>query len=138
MSSLRVNRRTFLGSSLAAGTAPLLLGAEGVSAAGAGGEVPWLADVQRPPEKLPADVPKLGPLLVDASGRAITTLEGWQQKRAAIRRWWTDFLGEIRVDRKGPPSLEVLDEDRPEGVVRQLVRYESRGPPRAWSCSTRP
>jgi len=124
MSSLRLGRRTFLGSSLAAGTLPLLFGAKVASAAGAGDEVPWLADVQRPPEKLPADAPKLRPLLVDESGRVITTLEGWQQKRSAIRRWWTDFLGQLNVDREGPPPVEVLAEDRPEGVVRQLVRYE--------------
>ena len=87
-------------------------------------DVPWLAEVQQPPERLPDDAPRLSPLLVDGAGQPITTLEGWQPRREAIRRWWLDFLGPLKVDRQGPPPLEVLAEDRPEGALRQLVRYE--------------
>jgi hypothetical protein len=88
------------------------------------GEVPWLAEVQTPPARLPDDAPKLSPLLVDDEGRRITTLEGWKRRREKIRRWWLDFLGPLKVEEKGTPALEVLEEDRPDGVVRQLVRYE--------------
>jgi hypothetical protein len=87
-------------------------------------DVPWLAEVQEPPKRLPADAPRLSPLLVDENGRPVTTLEAWQRRREAIRRWWLDFLGPLEVDRSKPPALEVLEEDRTEGVVRQLVRYE--------------
>lgn len=89
-----------------------------------GKDVPWLAEVQTPPARLPDDAPRLGPLLVDQEGRPIRTLEGWKRKREEIRRWWLDFLGPLQVERKGPPPLAVIEEDRPDGVVRQLVRYE--------------
>lgn len=87
-------------------------------------EVPWLADVQRPPERLPEDAPRLSSLLIDDDGREIATLEAWRRKRETLRRWWLKFLGSVEVRREGPPPLEVIAEDRPEGVVRQLVRYE--------------
>ena len=87
-------------------------------------DVAWLAEVQKPPERLPDDAPRLSPLLVDNSGQAVTTLEGWQRKRDEVRRWWLGFLKPLEVQREGPPPFEVLAEDRPDGVVRQLVRYE--------------
>lgn len=86
-------------------------------------DVPWLSAVQQPPERLPDDAPKLSPLLTD-DGRQITTLAEWQPKREKIRRFWLDFLGPLEVEREGPPPLDVLEEDRTDGVVRQLVRYE--------------
>jgi dienelactone hydrolase len=89
-----------------------------------GSDVPWLAEVQKRPERLPQDAPRLSPLLVDEEGRPVSTLEGWKRKRQEIRRWWLDFLGPIEVPRQGPPRLTVIEEDRPDGVVRQLVRYE--------------
>ena len=96
-------------------------------------DVPWLAEVQTPPAKLPANaggtpVPKLPSLLVDADGRKITTLAGWQKRRAEIRRDWLGFLGTLKAERPKPKlakrGLEVVKEDRPEGCIRQLVRYE--------------
>jgi hypothetical protein len=86
-------------------------------------DVPWLADVQRPPEKLPADAPRLAPLLVDAAGKPIVTLDAWKGRREELRRWWLDFLGPMG-ERKTTPKLTVVAEDRPPGVVRRLVRYE--------------
>ena len=113
------SRREALAALLAGGTlAPLLRAAE------AGAEVSWLAEVQRPPAVLPPAGPKLGPLLVNDDGSPITTLRQWQQRRKELRRWWLDFLGMPKIERKPPPRLTVLEEDRPEGVVRQRVRYE--------------
>jgi len=86
--------------------------------------VPWLAEVQKPPAELAADAPELTPLLIGEDGRTITTLEGWKRRREAIRDWWLDFLGPLQVERGRPPVLEVISEDRPDGVIRQLVRYE--------------
>ncbi len=87
-------------------------------------ELSWLAEVQRPPEKVPEDAPRLSPLLVGEDGRKITTLAAWKEKREQIRRWWLEFLGPLEVRRPGPPPLEVIEQDQPDGVVRQLVRYE--------------
>ena len=86
-------------------------------------DVPWLSEVQRPPGRLPDDAPKLSPILVDDAGEQISSLEGWQRKRETIRRWWLDFLRPLELERQAPP-LEVIEEDRPDGVVRQRVRYE--------------
>jgi len=121
MKTRRLSRRRFLAGSLATGAFPALLkAAEG----GVGAEVPWLAKVQRPPKQLPESAPQLTPLLVDDDGRPIDTLSAWERKRQQIRRWWLDFLKPLKVDRQGPPPLKVLEEDRPDNVVRQLVRYE--------------
>jgi len=117
----RLSRRQCLAGLLTTCAAPSFLRA--AKRAGRG-DVPWLADVQRPPERLPDDAPRLRPLLVDDAGRAIATRDAWERKRRAIRRWWLDFLGPLDVARHGAPPLEVIEEDRPDGVVRQLVRYE--------------
>ena len=126
MKRLDVTRRGFLTSSLSAYCLPALLHAAETGAAetGTAKNVPWLAEVQQRPERLPAKAPRLDSLLVDERGQKITTPDGWRRKREKIRRWWLDFLKPFSVDRKGPPPLEVIKEDRPQGVVRQLVRYE--------------
>ena len=108
-------------SSLAAAWVPL--GAFAGEAAPSA-EVPWLAEVQRPPSELPKDAPRLSPLLVDAAGQPIGSLPEWERRRAEIRKTWLEFLGALKAERP-QPRLEVLEEDRPEGCVRQLVRYES-------------
>lgn len=122
MKPIELTRRGFLGSSLAALAAPGLLRAAETEGRK---DVPWLGEVQTPPKSLPADAPKLRPLLVDESGREITTLAEWERRRVEIRRWWLDFLGPLKVDRHGPPPIKVLEEDRRDGVVRQLVRYDA-------------
>ncbi len=121
MTALSLSRRKLLIASLGALASPAVLRA---GEAGGQREVPWLDEVQRVPASLPADAPRLAPLLVDAENRPIADVAGWQRKREAIRRAWLEFLKPLPVERKGPPALEVLEEDRPEGAVRQLVRYE--------------
>jgi dienelactone hydrolase len=86
--------------------------------------VPWLNEIQQAPEKLPADAPKLSDLLMNGNGRRITTLEAWKGHHEGLHRWWLDFLGPFPAERKAAPALTVLEEDRPDGVIRQLVRYE--------------
>jgi hypothetical protein len=125
MSQRRVlSRRSFLASVAAAGAIPASLAASESAGRAGGPEVPWLAEVQRPPKVLPADAPRLAPLLVDQAGRPITTREGWQRKRQAIRRWWLEFLKPLPAERKRPPPIQVIEEDRPQGARRQLIRYE--------------
>lgn len=84
----------------------------------------WLADVQRAPQVLPPDTPKLASVLRDAAGQPITTREAWEKRRAEIRRDWLDFLGPPPAERKAAPKLEVIESDRVGSVVRERVRYE--------------
>jgi dienelactone hydrolase len=119
----KCSRRQFLAASLAAGTVcPWLTAAEPPARSA---DVPWLDEVQTPPPRLPADALRLEPLLVDSQGRSLATLEAWKEQRARVRQWWCDFLGPLRAERRGPPSLRVVSEDRPDGVVRQLIEYET-------------
>ena len=86
--------------------------------------VPWLAEVQRPPAKLPADAPRLTELLVGRRGRPIKTRAGWRRRRRELLRAWRTFLGPAPYARRTVPRLEVLATDRRAGVVRQRVRYQ--------------
>jgi len=85
-------------------------------------DVAWLADVQTPPQKIPAPDRPLAPLLVDDQQQPIKTPEQWEQARKKLRDAWMKFLGPMPTERS-PVKLEVLKEDRPDGCVRQLVRY---------------
>jgi dienelactone hydrolase len=127
LSVLPPNRRQFLAASLAACSLPALptlLQATGSEVTPSNKDVPWLEEIQRRPAKLPENAPTLQPLLVDSQGKPITTLDGWNKQRDVIRQWWLDFLRPLKVDRKQPPALKVLSEDRTDGVIRQLVEYE--------------
>lgn len=121
-----MRRRTFVTATSASLLLPALSPAGGLMRAeeGKGMDVPWLKEIQTPPATLPADAPKLADLLADESGKPVTTLEGWKTRREELRKWWLEFLGPLPAERKAAPKLEVLEEDRPEGVIRQLVRYE--------------
>jgi hypothetical protein len=89
-------------------------------------QVPWLAEIQQRPEKLPADAKRFPSLLVDAQGGKITTVAAWDKRGAELRQWWVEFLGKMPAERSAdkPPPLKVLKEDRIDGVIRQLVSYE--------------
>ncbi len=117
-----MHRRRFLQSAAAAAVCgPLLARAEEPRAAK---EVPWLAEVQTAPEQLPEGTPQLAPLLVDAEGGAITTRAAWEKRRGELREAWLEFLGPLEIERAKPPAYEVLDQDKVEGVIRRLIRYE--------------
>jgi dienelactone hydrolase len=117
-----MDRRTFLATSSASFLASHLCLGEADD--GKAKNVSWLQEIQTPPAELPADAPKLGDLLTDASGKKIDSLEGWKSRREELRKWWLEFLGPMPAERKVAPKLKVLEEDRPEGVIRQLVQYE--------------
>lgn len=85
-------------------------------------DVMWLAEVQEQGQVTGSNA--LYPLLVDADGHPITTLSAWKKRKAEIRKAWLDYLGPLPPN-PTPPVLEVLEEDRPGDVVRQLVAYES-------------
>ncbi len=84
--------------------------------------VSWLAEVQTSPQQLPDGAKPLRS--VDGNGQPITSVEQWQQERDTIRKWWLDFLGPMPAKRDGVPKLEIIEEDRDAGVLRQRVRYE--------------
>jgi dienelactone hydrolase len=67
---------------------------------------------------------ELQPLLVDSKGRPIKSLSGWKKQRKVIQKRWLDYLGALEPN-PSPPELTVLKEDRPKGLVRQLIEYES-------------
>jgi len=120
MSSQRFTRRTAIKATAIAGVSLFAPRAHGAEQR----DVPWLAEIQQPPAKLPADAPQLSDLLADSAGNRITTVDRWKPRREELRRWWLDFLGPLPSERKEAPKLTILEEDRPEGVIRQLVRYE--------------
>lgn len=117
-----MDRRTFFAASSASLLASRLCQGEGDD--GKAKNVSWLKEIQAPPAKLPVDAPKLSDLLTDASGKNIDSLDGWKSRRDELRKWWLEFLGPMPAERKAAPKLKVLEEDRPEGIIRQLVEYE--------------
>lgn len=84
----------------------------------------WLDEVRRPPKAVPAGSTRPAPLLFDDRHQPITTADQWRARRTELERRWLEFLGEIPPHRDAPAPV-VLEEDRTEGVVRRLVRYES-------------
>jgi len=94
-----------------------------MAAAPGAGELPWLSEVQMPPPVIPDDAPVLPSLLVDAEGRPITTVEGWESRRDEIRRFWLDYLGPAPQERCDL-SPEVLETEQVGDVVRKLVRLQ--------------
>ena len=67
---------------------------------------------------------ELKPLLIDSKGNPIHSLSGWEKQRKVIRKRWLNYLGAIKPN-PNSPKLKVLKEDRPNGLIRQLVAYES-------------
>ncbi len=113
------SRRRFLTASVAFTTC-LAYGARSAHAS----DVAWLDEVQRAPAKIPAAAPKLSPLLIDERGVNIDTQAAWEKHRAGLLTKWRTFLGELKAKRAAVPKLQVLAEDRIEGVVRQRVQYD--------------
>lgn len=78
---------------------------------------------QKPPVTLPADAPKLTPLLSDAAGHEIKTQSAWNKQREVIRRAWLEFLGGLPA-KKSPLKTETLDTERLPEFTRQHVQYQ--------------
>lgn len=114
-----MQRRDFLAACAGAAAATAW---PGTNRAASPGEVSWLSEVQTPPQKIPATDRPLSPLLVDAKQQSIATRSQWEEARQKLRKNWLAFLGPMPTQRPAA-TLEVLKEDRPDGCVRQLVRY---------------
>ena len=63
-------------------------------------------------------------MLVDDQGHEITTLDAWLKRRSQLRQWWLEFLQPLKTQREKQPRLDVLEEDHPQGLLRQRVRYD--------------
>ena len=109
----RFNRREFLVATLVG-----LLPAGLVVA-----EVPWLAEVQAPPRRIPRDkIRPFAPLLKTASGKVIRDRKAWDVHRRSIRAAWLKFLGPM-PERPRSNRFTVLRTDRLKSVTRELIRY---------------
>ncbi|MCX7419608.1 MAG: dienelactone hydrolase family protein [Planctomycetia bacterium] len=87
-------------------------------------DVPWLEEVQKLPPNPPRErLGKMTPILIDDSGKAITTRAGWDTQRKQVRAEWLKFLGPMPEPHPAV-KLEVLKTEQLPEVVRQLVRYE--------------
>ena len=87
-------------------------------------DVPWLAEGTNAPANPPREgIGKLRPLLVNESGQAIATREGWLTQRKQIRDEWRKFLGPMPQPRPAV-KLAMLKTESLDGIERSLVRYE--------------
>ena len=84
----------------------------------------WLDEVRKPPKSVPAAAHRPAPLLFDDEHRPIGAADGWAKRRGQLRERWLSFLGTIQKPRSAPTAT-VLEEDRRDGVLRQLIRYEA-------------
>jgi dienelactone hydrolase len=93
-------------------------------------DVPWLADVTLAPKEIPANAPRPDSLVIDESGNSLRDFASWQSRRAALKKYWLDFLGLDAAAPRELPKTEVLDSATlDDGIVRQRVRY---APHRGW------
>jgi hypothetical protein len=84
----------------------------------------WLAEVQIAPTSLPPRAADPVPLLFDAENRPISTVAGWGHRKDELSRSWRAFLGTI-PDPRPDNTLKVLNEERLDEIIRQLVSYEA-------------
>jgi dienelactone hydrolase len=85
-------------------------------------DVPWLAEVQRPPENIPRPARPLVPLMSSAELDHSDALERWKLKRAELEKQWQEFLGPS-PERPKSLSIEAIRTDELDGVSRKLIRY---------------
>ena len=86
-------------------------------------QVPWLHEVLAAPANALSFASTLSPVLVDAGGRRITTLDGWRRRRAELEQAWRQVLGVLEIERQRPPAVDVIGEERVGDVLRQHLRY---------------
>lgn len=80
-------------------------------------------NLQRPPAVIPADFPKLSPLLHRQGSNSITTRREWERERAKIKAEWFAFMGEF-PKKRAPLKTEFLEKEDAGSFMRQYVRYQ--------------
>jgi len=79
-------------------------------------DVPWLSEVNTPPQDLASSDQTWQP--------QATTKERWQAERGKLRDQWKGFLGAYTFADL-PLKMETLQEERLEHCTRRLVRYQA-------------
>lgn len=87
-------------------------------------DVPWLAEVQYPPQNLPAPFRKLSPLLSDTDLRRPDALALWEARRVELLDAWKQLLGPM-PERPKSTTFEVLRTEQLNGLMRKRIRYEN-------------
>ena len=82
-----------------------------------------LPDLHRVPSPLPADLPRLAPLMGDSAQPGPLTRESWEKRREELRAEWTKVLGEFPRT-KAPLAPEFHEKVELEGYTRQRVTYQ--------------
>lgn len=82
----------------------------------AGQDVPWLSEVNTPPQGLSTSDQVQRP--------EAANLEAWQQQREKLRDQWKTFLGAYSYPNL-PLKLETIKEERLEDCTRRLIRYQA-------------
>lgn len=117
------SRRRFLSVAAASAWLPRSFAAESPDPTGA---PPRADDVQRPPDRVPRDLPGTMPpsLLSRGDGTSIDSWEEWLVRRDELRRTWLGFLGPWET---GPvdDGIRLLDESGEGPIVRRLVAYRT-------------
>ena len=70
-----------------------------------------------------SETANLAPLLIDSTGRAITTKSAWQKQNAALRQHWLAVLGPF-PKQKPPLKPESLNIEHLPAFTRQHLRYQ--------------
>jgi dienelactone hydrolase len=124
---MKLSRREFAAASLAS-----VMGSAAVAQRlPAAREVAWLKEIQTPPPRVGDDVPKLLPLLVDPGKNPIRTRAHWEEQRKYLGHQWLDLIGQVRpreqlvADGRLPPTFEIKESDRNDGVLRRRIEYET-------------
>ena len=90
------------------------------------GPVDWPALTQKPHEAKSIPDPGLPPLLAGPGGEKVTTREGWEKARAALRDRW---LGHLGTPPAKPAALDAQagGAERLDGYTRRLVTFSAEG-----------
>ena len=84
----------------------------------------WFDALRVPPKLIPATATRPAPLLFDERHQPIATPEAWAKRWDVLEKQWRGFLGTIPAPR-AVGSIQVVEEDEPGTLLRQLVRYEA-------------
>lgn len=86
--------------------------------------VPWLKDVQRPPEQRSSfDVGPMPTLLLDDQQRPIVDAAAWKTRREKLKSEWLSFLGPMPAPPLNTTTTILRDESLPD-CSRRLIRHE--------------
>jgi dienelactone hydrolase len=87
-------------------------------------DVPWLAEVQRPPEvQSTFDTGTMLPLLLKNDGSRVSNREQWSARKQELIDAWQEFLGPDLTSPKDN-TFTVTNTQKIGKILRELIRYE--------------